>query len=107
MTLGLDPGKIRHFIVSHGHGDHYGGHRYLSERLGLPVTMSAPDWALVASLGDHPRFGPAPARGETVEDGQVIRLGATEVRILVTPAHTPGTISPIITVHDNGVPHQI
>lgn len=105
-ALGLDPGKIRHFIVSHGHGDHYGGHRYLTQRLGLPVTMSAPDWALVAILGDHPRFGPAPVRGNTVQEGDIIRLGDTEVRILVTTAHTPGTISPIITVHDNGVPHR-
>lgn len=104
--LGLDPGKIRQFIVTHGHGDHYGGHRYLSERLGLPVTLSAPDWALVRTLGEHPRFGPAPLDGDTVADGQVIQLGDTVIRIFVTSAHTPGTISPIITVHDNGQPHR-
>lgn len=105
-ALGLDPSKIRRFIVSHGHGDHYGGHRYLSERLGLPVTMSAPDWALARTLGVHPRFGPAPLEGDTVEDGEVIELGDTVIRIYVTSAHTPGTISPIITVHDGSVAHN-
>jgi metallo-beta-lactamase class B len=105
-ALGLDPGKIRRFIVSHGHGDHYGGHRYISERLGLPVTMSEPDWALVRTLGEHPRFGPAPVEGASVADGEVIRLGNTLIRIFVTSAHTPGTISPIITLHDNGTPHH-
>jgi metallo-beta-lactamase class B len=105
-SMGLDPGKIRHFIVSHGHGDHYGGHRYLVETLGLPVSMSAPDWALARTLGVHPRFGPAPTEGEVIEDGQVITLGKTVIRLFVTSAHTPGTISPIITVHDNGVPHN-
>lgn len=107
QELGLDPDKITHFIVSHGHGDHYGGHRYLSETLGLPVSMSAPDWALARTLGEHPRFGPAPTEGATIEDGQVIRLGDTVINLYVTSAHTPGTISPIITVHDNGVPHRL
>ena len=106
-TLGLDPAKIKHFIISHGHGDHYGGHRYLSETLGLPVSMSAPDWALVSILGTHPRFGPAPTEGETIEDGQIISLGDTEIKLYVTAAHTPGTISPTITVFDDGAPHQV
>lgn len=105
--LGLDPALISRFIITHGHGDHYGGHRYLTGKLGLPVTMSAPDWALARTLGDHPRFGPAPITGETVTDGEIIQLGETAIRILVTSAHTPGTISPIITVHDRGRPHRV
>lgn len=107
QKLGLDPKKIRRFIVSHGHGDHYGGHRYLTRFLGLPVTMSPADWALSRSLQDHPRFGPSPKQGDTINDGDVIRLGKTELRIYVTTAHTPGTISPIVTVHDNGKPHTL
>lgn len=106
-SLGLDPGKIRKFVVSHGHGDHYGGHRYLTRTLGLPVTMSEPDWALSRSLQDHPRFGPSPKEGAVIKDGEIIRLGKAEIRIYVSTAHTPGTISPIVTVHDNGVPHKL
>ncbi len=105
--LGLDPGKIRHFLISHAHGDHYGGHRFLRAKTGLPVMMSAPDWSLAATLGDHPRFGPAPLEGITVNDGQIIQLGKTRIEMVVTSAHTPGTISPIITVHDRGVPHRL
>ncbi len=105
-TLGLDPSKIKHFIISHGHGDHYGGHRYLSETLNLPVSMSQPDWDLSSTLGVHPRFGPAPETGEVIEDGQQIVLGDTVINLYVTSAHTPGTISPIITVFDNGKPHK-
>lgn len=106
-ALGLDPKKIKHFVISHGHGDHYGGHRYLTKTLGLPVQMSDPDWALARTLGNHPRFGPAPTEGQTIKDGDVIRLGRTVLNIYVSPAHTPGTISPIITVHDKGVPHKL
>lgn len=105
-SLGLDPAHIRRFIISHGHGDHYGGHRYLVQTLGLPVEMSAPDWELSSRLGIHPRFGPAPVDGLTVEDGEQIILGNTIINLYVTSAHTPGTISPIVTVFDNGVPHR-
>ena len=106
MALGLSPSKVRHFIVTHGHGDHFGGHRYLTETLGLPVAMSGPDWVLASRLGTHPRFGPAPTEGLTIEDGQEISLGASSITLYVTAAHTPGTISPILDVYDNGVPHK-
>ncbi|MEZ5952697.1 MAG: MBL fold metallo-hydrolase [Hyphomonas sp.] len=105
-SLGLDPADIKRFIISHGHGDHYGGHRYLVQALGLPVEMSAPDWELSSRLGIHPRFGPAPEDGLTVEDGEQIILGNTTINLYVTSAHTPGTISPIMTVFDNGEPHR-
>ena len=30
--LGLDPAQIKYVIVTHGHGDHYGGATYLAQR---------------------------------------------------------------------------
>jgi metallo-beta-lactamase class B len=105
-SLGLDPKDIKRFIISHGHGDHYGGHRYLVQTLGLPVEMSARDWELSSRLGTHPRFGPAPQEGLTIDDGEQIVLGDTIINLYVTSAHTPGTISPIITVYDGGEPHR-
>ena len=44
--LGLDPKNIKIIIVTHGHGDHYGGAKYLSEKYEIPVMMSDADWAL-------------------------------------------------------------
>src|SRR5262249_51407157 len=32
--LGLDPAKIKYAIVSHGHGDHSGGAKYLQDHFG-------------------------------------------------------------------------
>jgi metallo-beta-lactamase class B len=34
-----------------------------------------------------------------------IRLGTSTVRVHLTPGHTHGTISSVLPVHDNGVPH--
>jgi metallo-beta-lactamase class B len=40
-------------------------------------------------------------------DGQVIRLGDISVTLVATPGHTPGTLSMIFTVKDQGRPVTI
>src|ERR1051325_1194406 len=42
--LGLDPAKIKYVIVTHAHGDHYGGANYLVEKYKPRVAMSDADW---------------------------------------------------------------
>ena len=45
--LGLDPAQIKYVIVSHGHGDHSGGAKYLQDKYGAHVILSAADWDLL------------------------------------------------------------
>src|SRR3954470_6115268 len=42
--LGLDPNKIKIAVVSHAHPDHYGGAKFLQDKYGTKVYMSAEDW---------------------------------------------------------------
>src|SRR6266850_290682 len=42
--LGLDPAQIKYVIVTHAHGDHYGGAVHLVEKYKARVVMSEPDW---------------------------------------------------------------
>ena len=100
-TLGLDPSKIKYAIVSHGHGDHSGGAKYLQDRFGTRVIMGAPDWEMVARSTPDP----APKRDIVASDGQKLTLGDTTVTLYLTPGHTPGTISTLVPVKDNGRPH--
>lgn len=102
LSLGLDPNKIRYLLITHAHGDHYGGHRYLKEKYNMPIVMSELDWQLAATLDEHPRFGPAPKQDQVVHDGDVLKAGKTTLEIHVTPGHTIGTISPVFTVYDQG-----
>lgn len=100
--LGLDPKNIKYVIVSHAHSDHAGGAKLLQDRFGAHVLMSAPDWDLAAR---NTQSWPKPRRDMVVTDGQKLTLGDTTLTMYLTPGHTPGTISTIIPVRDNGRPH--
>ncbi|HKT81987.1 MAG TPA: MBL fold metallo-hydrolase, partial [Vicinamibacterales bacterium] len=100
--LGLDPAKIKYAIVSHGHGDHSGGAKYLQDTFGTRILLSAADWDLLdRSNGTKPR------RDMVVTDGQTLTLGDTTLTMYLTPGHTPGTISTIVPVKDNGTSHVL
>jgi metallo-beta-lactamase class B len=100
--LGLDPREIKYVLVSHGHRDHVGGARLLQDRFGAHVVMSAADWDLV--LGSKQTY-PTPKRDMVAADGQKLTLGDTSITMYFTPGHTPGTISTLIPVKDQGRPH--
>ena len=102
--LGLDPADIKYIVVTHGHGDHYGGAKYLSETYGAQVLMGAADWDELA-LPRQRRATP-PSRGLDALNGQQLTLGDTTITIVATPGHTPGTISLLVPVWDNGERHM-
>jgi metallo-beta-lactamase class B len=100
-TLGLDPADIKYAIVSHPHPDHDGGALFLQEQYGTEVIMSPADWDVL----DARTNGTKPVRDIEATDGQQLTLGDTTLTLYITPGHTPGTISTLIPVEDNGTPH--
>ena len=60
-----------------------------------------------ARLGDgRPQHARPRAEARLVaSDGQKLTLGDTTLTLFLTPGHTPGTISTLIPVKDNGRPH--
>jgi metallo-beta-lactamase class B len=100
--LGFDPKSIKYAIVSHGHIDHAGGAKYLQDRFGTHIILSAADWDLL----DHDTGAwPKPKRDMVARDGQKLTLGNTTLTLYLTPGHTLGTISTLIPVKDAGTPH--
>ncbi|PVE57780.1 MBL fold metallo-hydrolase [Arthrobacter sp. TPD3018] len=102
-TLGLDPKRIRIIVITHNHFDHFGGAAYLKALSGAKIGMSRADWT------GKPTMGTLPVKAADdfyIEDGQVITLGGRSVTALLTPGHTPGTISLLFPVSDHGVPHM-
>jgi len=94
--LGLDPADIKIVFVTHFHGDHAGGVPYFREK-GMRVMLSESDWS---------QLGGAPAADSIAHDGQTIMVGDTPFTVVLTPGHTPGAISLIFPVVENGVQHK-
>jgi metallo-beta-lactamase class B len=101
--LGLDPATVKYVIISHAHADHVGGAKLMQERYGSRIVMGGPDWdSIERSVNGYP-LG-KPKRDIVADDGQKITLGDAAVTIVTTPGHTPGTLSMLFTVKDNGRP---
>jgi len=101
-TLGLDPRQIRYVLISHAHGDHDQSAAELQKQFGAKVVMGAADWE---STLQRPATaaGGVPTHDVTVgRDGMKLTLGDTTVDIVSTPGHTPGTLSYVFPVKDQG-----
>jgi sulfur dioxygenase len=66
-------------VDTHTHADHRSGAMELGELAGAPVVMH--------------RLASSPHVRIHVEDGQVLKVGDEELRVLYTPGHTPDSIS--------------
>jgi metallo-beta-lactamase class B len=105
--LGLDPTQIKYVIVSHGHGDHSGGAKFLQDKFGARVILSADDWDLLERSRNSPNAQPVPRRDMVATDGMKLTLGDTTLTLYITPGHTLGTISTLIPVKDKGQTHLV
>ncbi|PZX10986.1 metallo-beta-lactamase class B [Palleronia aestuarii] len=107
--VGLDPADIKKIVVSHAHGDHYGGAAYLKEKYSAEIIMSDTDWQELEKdelQFDDPLWGRPPERDVSVADGDTVTLGDTTITLLETPGHTPGTLSTIVPLTDDGTAHK-
>jgi metallo-beta-lactamase class B len=98
--LGLDPTKIKYAVITHPHADHHGGAKFLQDKYGAKIIMSAGDWDALERQAE-----PKPKRDLVATDGQKLSLGETTITLYITPGHTPGTISPVIPVKDGSRRH--
>ena len=108
--LGLDPSKIKVIFISHEHFDHYGGVQYLRKNIcpEAKVAMSLVGWNMLqAAPMEWAYIGTRP---ESVDiytiDGMKLKIGDVIIQIVATPGHSPGCLSFIFPVSDNGEPHM-
>jgi len=104
--LGLDKNKVKYVILSHAHADHDGGAKLLQDEIpGVHLIYGAEDWEAVDKSSNH--AGGKPKHDMVGDDGMKISVGDASVQIVTMPGHTPGTLSYLFEVRDNGKPLRV
>lgn len=104
--LGLDVNRVRYVVISHAHGDHDGGAKFLQDKMPKArLVYGGPDWDAVDKSANRP--GGKPKRDLVGDDGMKLTIGDASVQIVTTPGHTPGTLSFLFEIRDNGKPLRV
>ncbi len=78
--------RARAIVCTHAHDDHVSAAPELSRRLDAPVLLH-PDEHVLWELA-HPH---TPAPDAQLGDGETLRVATTELQVLHTPGHSPGS----------------
>lgn len=91
--LGVTVEKI---LLTHGHGDHIGAVPYLRDLLKVPVLAHFDEVEMIAdetlNLSASIRKPVSFTPDDTFGHGDVIKVGALELKVLHTPGHTKGGV---------------
>ncbi len=112
-SLGFRFEDIEILLTMQAHYDHAAAFAEIKEITGAALLATADDAPLLADggvsdphfRGEYP-FAPV-AVDRVLADGEVIELGDTRLRVIETPGHTPGSVSYVMTVRENGRDYRV
>lgn len=86
---------VRYVINTHGHFDHVGGNRRVLTETGATLMIHAADEPYLTKIASSANaYGlkaeDSPPADTHLTEGQSIRFGRHEIRVIHTPGHTPG-----------------
>lgn len=97
MRQFIGAAKLKYILLTHGHFDHCDGVPEIAWAYGAEIVIAEGDRHMAADTAANVSalFGSrwkAYTPGRTVSDGDVLPLGKTEISVMATPGHTPGSV---------------
>ena len=109
--LGFRIEDVRYLLNNHAHFDHAGGLAELKRLSGAKLVASRADaddleTGRAAARPEQP--GVPPVRVDRrIGEGDTVRVGRTTLTAIMTPGHTPGATSWLMTVQHGGKPVRV
>lgn len=96
-ALGFDPADVRYLLINHAHYDHCGALAELKKATGALLLAGEGDIPVLEAGRDasRPELGAfAPVKVDhAVKNGEVLKLGETVMKAILTSGHTAGSVS--------------
>ena len=108
-NAGWNPEMVRKLILTHGHVDHTGCGKWFVEKYNTKTYLSQIDdifWQEHPTKPDRPETWKDYKIDVYIQDGDSITLGDKTIYVYGTPGHTPGGLSYIFPVTENGEIHM-
>jgi hydroxyacylglutathione hydrolase len=98
LAIAEDELKPVLLVNTHGHVDHTGANWDVKEHFGTPIAIHAGDGPMLGKIQQLELSlflgaKDSPPADRMLKDGDVVRIGNGELRVLHTPGHSPGSVS--------------
>lgn len=83
--------KVKYILLTHGHTDHTGAAVQLKEEFNSPIYINDQDYEMIKN-GEF-IYGEISGKvDEFIKEGDILKIGNTEIKSILTPGHTPGGV---------------
>ncbi|MDW2800880.1 MBL fold metallo-hydrolase [Clostridium boliviensis] len=107
--IGWNPDSIKKLVLTHGHVDHTGCGKWFVKQYHAHTYLSKEDdifWQEHPAKPDRPKTWKDYNIDYYLQNGDTLILGNKTIYVYSTPGHTPGCLSYIFPVEDNGEKHM-